>query len=265
MASRKKSPPSIRLVESAAAELRLVEARAFIHDRIARGPLWLVGPSRGSVDDLARSVARECGATIGLHRFSVTQLAARLAAASLADARLAPATYLGSEAVAARAVFETQRAGSLDYFGPVAATPGFPRALARTLQELRMAHVAADDLAALPLGGTDLSALLQAFEQQFVQASATDRATLFAAATAAVPSGGGAQRTAAAAGRRVRIRGRLRIPPRPHPCLSGRAHHRAVRRCPGAPATRIDRRDRAGARSPPSPRRVPGTRPISSR
>ena len=57
MASRKKSPPSIRLVESAAAELRLVEARAFIHDRIARGPLWLVGPSRGSVDDLARSVA----------------------------------------------------------------------------------------------------------------------------------------------------------------------------------------------------------------
>ena len=192
MASRKKPPPSIRLVESAAAELRLVEARAFIHDRIARGPLWLVGPSRGSVDDLARSVARECGATIGLHRFSVTQLAARLAAASLADARLAPATYLGSEAVAARAVFETQRAGSLDYFGPVAATPGFPRALARTLQELRMAHVAADDLAALPLGGADLSALLQAFEQQFVQASATDRATLFAAATAAVQSGGGA-------------------------------------------------------------------------
>ena len=162
MASRKKSPPSIRLVESAAAELRLVEARAFIHDRIARGPLWLVGPSRGSVDDLARSVARECGATIGLHRFSVTQLAARLAAASLADARLAPATYLGSEAVAARAAFETQRAGSLDYFGPVAATPGFPRALARTLQELRLAHVAADDLAALPLGGPDLSALLRA-------------------------------------------------------------------------------------------------------
>ena len=111
MASRKKPPPSIRLVESAAAELRLVEARAFIHDRITRGPLWLVGPSRGSVDDLARSVARECGATIGLHRFSVTQLAARLAAASLADARLAPATYLGSEAVAARAVFETAACG----------------------------------------------------------------------------------------------------------------------------------------------------------
>jgi ATP-dependent helicase/nuclease subunit B len=152
--------------------------------------LWLVGPSRGSVDDLARSVARECGATIGLHRFSVTQLAARLAAAVLADARLAPATYLGSEAVAARAVFEAQRAGSLDYFGPVASTPGFPRALARTLQELRLAHVAGDDLARLPLGGTDLSVLLHAFEQQFTEASATDRATLFAAATGVLRSGG---------------------------------------------------------------------------
>jgi ATP-dependent helicase/nuclease subunit B len=190
VASRAKSPPSIRLVESAAAELRLGEARAFIRDRISGGALWLVGPSRGSVDDLARSVARECGATIGLHRFSVTQLAARLAAAALADARLAPATYLGSEAVAARAVFDAQLAGSLDYFGPVASTPGFPRALARTLQELRLAHVTGADLARLPLGGPDLSVLLTAFEQQFIEASATDRATLFAAATSILRSGG---------------------------------------------------------------------------
>ena len=132
-----------------------VEARAFIRDRVTGGALWLVGPSRGSVDDLARSVARECGATIGLHRFSVTQLAARLAAAVLADARLAPATYLGSEAVAARAVFDARRGGSLEYFGPVASTPGFPRALARTLQELRLAHVCRPRIwPRLPLGGT---------------------------------------------------------------------------------------------------------------
>ena len=248
MASRKKSPPSIRLVESAAAELRLVEARAFIHDRIARGPLWLVGPSRGSVDDLARSVARECGATIGLHRFSVTQLAARLAAASLADARLAPATYLGSEAVAARAVFETQRAGSLDYFGPVAATPGFPRALARTLQELRMAHVAATISppfrSAVPTcrhSCKPSSSNSCRRPPPIARRSSRRRPLPFNPAAA--------QRTAGAAGRRVRIRGRLRFPPRPDPCISGRAHHRAVRRCPGASATRIDRRDRAGARS----------------
>ncbi len=183
MASRKIPPPSIRLVESAATELRCAEARAFVRTHLQRGALWLVGASRGAVDDLARSVARECGATIGLHRFSVTQLAARLAAPVLADARLAPATYLGSEAVAARATFEAQRDGSLNYFGPVASTPGFPRALARTLQELRLAHVPASALSLLPLGGSDLSALLERFEQEFAAASATDRATLFSAAT----------------------------------------------------------------------------------
>ena len=183
MASRKTPPPKIRLVESAATELRCAEARAFVRARVQRGELWLVGASRGAVDDLARSVSRECGATIGLHRFSLTQLAARLAAPVLADERLAPATYLGSEAVAARATFEAQRDGALEYFGPVASTPGFPRALARTLQELRLAHVPATALSRLPLGGPDLSILLQRFEQQFAAASATDRATLFSAAT----------------------------------------------------------------------------------
>ena len=173
----------IRVVESASTELRLAEARAFVRERVGRGDLLLVGASRGAVDDLARSVATECGATIGLHRFSLTQLAARLAAPILATDRRAPATYLGSEAVAARATFETEREGALDYFGPVASTPGFPRALARTLQELRLAHVPASALAALPLGGRDLSVLLDRFEREFVSASATDRAALFAAAT----------------------------------------------------------------------------------
>ena len=186
MASRKLpsgiSSASIRVVESAAAELRLAEARAFVRSRVQQGEVLLVGASRGAVDDLARSVAMECGATIGLHRFSTTQLAARLAAPVLAAERLAPATYLASEAVAARAVFEAQREGTLDYFGPVATTPGFPRALARTLQELRLARVPAAAIGALPLGGADLSALMERVEEQFVAASATDRAALFSAA-----------------------------------------------------------------------------------
>ncbi len=173
----------VRVIESASTELRLAEARAFVRSRIAGGAVLLVGASRGAVDDLARSVAVECGATIGLHRFSLTQLAARLAAPILASDRRAPATYLGSEAVAARAAFEARREDALNYFGPVAGTPGFPRALARTLQELRLAQVPASALSKLPLGGRDLSVLLERFEREFTAASATDRATLFGAAT----------------------------------------------------------------------------------
>jgi len=45
------------------------------------------------VDDLARSIAAAAGATIGLHRFSLTQLAARLAAPILAVLEANPATF----------------------------------------------------------------------------------------------------------------------------------------------------------------------------
>jgi ATP-dependent helicase/nuclease subunit B len=175
-----------RLIESSSAQLRLQEARAFVETHAARGDVWLIGASRGAVDDLARSIAAAAGATIGLHRFSLTQLAARLAAPILAAQGLAPVTYLGSEAVAARAAFEAQRDAALQYFAPVAKTPGFPRALARTLQELRLAEVRADRLGALPLGGADLAVLLERFDEQFAGASAIDRATLFDAATRAL-------------------------------------------------------------------------------
>jgi len=180
-------PPShavhVRLIESSASEMRLAEARTFVRDRAEHADVLLVAGSRGAADDLARSIARESGATIGLHRSSLTQLAARLAAPALAADGRSPATALGSEAIAARAAFEAHKTHSLGYFEPVARTPGFPRALARTLQELRLADVRAARLATLPLGGRDLSVLLEKFEEQFVAASSSDRATLFQRAT----------------------------------------------------------------------------------
>jgi ATP-dependent helicase/nuclease subunit B len=178
----------LRVIESAANELRLVEARAFVRAELRTSNLLLVGASRGAADDLARSIAVESGATVGLHRFSLTQLAARLAAPILAIDRRSPSTELGAEAVAARATFESVRHHELTYFGPVAGTPGFPRALARTLRELRLAQVAPADLSRLPLGGGDLSVLLERFDREFASASATDRAALFSSATAVVLS-----------------------------------------------------------------------------
>src|SRR3954470_16916586 len=178
-----------RLIESSSAQKRLEAARAFVEARAKHGDVVIVGASRGAADDLARRIAAESGATLGIHRFSVTQLAARLAAPILASQELGPVTYLGSEAVAARATFDAERDAALAYFAPVARTPGFPRALARTLQELRLAHVEASSLRDLPLGGGDLAALLERFDQQFAEASATDRAALFDAATQAVLSG----------------------------------------------------------------------------
>ena len=99
---------------------------------------------------------------------------------ALAAEGVASSTWLGTEAVAARVAFDARRQQSLAYFDPVSNTPGFPRALARTLQELRLAGVEGRQLTRLPLAGPDLADLLDRVESSFVAASSADRAMLFA-------------------------------------------------------------------------------------
>jgi CRISPR/Cas system-associated exonuclease Cas4 (RecB family) len=176
---------SLRIVESSEAALRLETAQAWLLAHAERGAV-IVGASRGAADDLARTVAKARGGALGLHRFSFTQLAAHLAAPVLSTRGAVPVTRVGTEAVAARATFEARHHHELSYFEPVASTPGFPRALARTLNELALARVSPETLRGLPLGGADLAALLERFDAQFAAASATDRATLFETAAEAV-------------------------------------------------------------------------------
>ena len=136
-AAEARQEKSFRIIEAASAAARLEAATSFLRQCPADQPITIVGATRGAADDLARRIAVERGATIGLARFSLTQLAARTAVVALAAEGKTASTGLGAEAVAARAVFAAMRDGSLRYFTPVAGLPGFPRALARTLQELR--------------------------------------------------------------------------------------------------------------------------------
>src|SRR5262249_48766232 len=63
---------------------------------------------------------------------------------------------------------------------------GSRRPLGRTLQDPRPAGVAPSSVRDLPLGGPDLAALLNGFDEQFAAARAIDRAALFDAATRAL-------------------------------------------------------------------------------
>ena len=179
---------TIAAVRSGSAAVRLREARRFLDQFGPGAEVLLLGGSRGSVDDLARAVSLERGATFGLHRLSFTQLAARLAVMELAARERAPTTALGHEAVATRAAFEARSDNALEYFSPVSQTPGFPRALARTLLDLRLAAVASGDLARLPRSGSDLAALLDRVDTLLSDAGASDRASLFETATQALGS-----------------------------------------------------------------------------
>jgi CRISPR/Cas system-associated exonuclease Cas4 (RecB family) len=107
----------------------------------------------------------------------------------MASARRAPATQAGAEAVAARVVFDALTAGDLDYFTPVASLPGFPKALARTVHELRLAGIGAATLGGSDAATGDIGRLLARVEAELDRVSVDDRAALFGLATAAVGDG----------------------------------------------------------------------------
>ena len=183
----------IRVLESSSGEERLTAAREFVRSFPPATETLLLGASRDAIDDFARQVSADAGGTFGLYRFTITQLAARLAAPEFARLGLAPATSLGSEAVTVRATFEAHQAGRLRHFAPVARFPGFARTLARTLRELRLARVDADAVASLGEPGRDLAALLRAFEGELTRTSLADRFMVFREATRALqrgPAGG---------------------------------------------------------------------------
>src|ERR1043166_5281151 len=167
-----------RIVEAASAAARFASAAAFVTQFPADHPITFVGATRGAADYVARAIAAERGATLGMSRLSLTQLAARTAVVALAEQGRTPSTALGAEAVAARAVFMAIRDGSLRYFGPVAGLPGFPRALARTLQELRLAGLDTTEVRAAAPARAALADLLTRFDAAFADVAAADRADL---------------------------------------------------------------------------------------
>jgi len=180
----------IRIVTSTSAAFRLAAARRFLDTLSPTAEVVIVGATRGAADDLARAIARDRGATFGLTRFSLTELAARAAASTRASSRRrTPGTQAGAEAVAARAIFDAVGAGELEYFNPVAAMPGFPKALARTLHELRLAGVDVDRLAAADAAAADIGRLLGRVEAQLDRAAVDDRAALFRLAASGCRSG----------------------------------------------------------------------------
>jgi RecB family exonuclease len=173
------SVASFPLIQSASARTRLDAAAAFLREQPALRTVTIVAATRAAADDLARRVALERLATFGVTRLSLTQLAARSALVHLASEQRTPSTWLGAEAVATRAAFAAVRDSALRYFEPVADTPGFPRALARTLEELRLTGIDGSAVARVPLSGGDLSDLINRFEQAFESAGTVDRADLF--------------------------------------------------------------------------------------
>src|ERR1700683_3250859 len=130
-------PASREIIISERASERITAARAWLESQPVASEVLVIASVKEAADDLVRAFALSRGAMLGVHRLTLNRLVGLLAAETLADAGLAPADGLAAEAVAARAVFRLAPSGALTHFAPVLNLPGFSRALARTLLELR--------------------------------------------------------------------------------------------------------------------------------
>ncbi len=141
----------------------LLRAAAFLADQPQQSEILVIAPTRAAANELAaRAFPSGCQ---GVHALTLTQLAAHLAAQPMGRLALAPISRLGIEALAARIIHAAATANQLPYFAPVAQTPGFARALARTITELRLQN-------ATPPG--DLAHLLHLYEAELAQRSIAD-------------------------------------------------------------------------------------------
>ena len=110
------------------------------------GGALIIGASLDAANELARGVAQISGSTFGWHRFTLPQLAAVLAAPTAAARGVVPVGRLGVEAIVSRTVQALSSGGALGRYARIANAPGFSRAIAGMLTELRLAALTPDVL-----------------------------------------------------------------------------------------------------------------------
>ncbi len=134
-------------------------------------------------------MAHRVGRAAGVHRLTLVQLAADLARPKMSGQGLAPLSFLGQEALAARVAHAAAAESELQYFAPVSSLPGFARVLARTLGELRLTGVEPAQLASSGAPGADLARLLVRYETELEERSLADRARVLELATQVADEG----------------------------------------------------------------------------
>src|SRR6201984_497678 len=159
------------VVTSAVNHRRIGRARGWLESRLVAEEVLIIGASLDAANELARKVAEEKGAAFGWHRVTLPQLAAALAAPLLAERKLVPISRLGAEAIVARVVHRLKAEARLGRYQPVGDTPGFARAIAAVIAELRLGSLTSGTISKV---APDLMRLMEAYEAGLAEADLTD-------------------------------------------------------------------------------------------
>ena len=179
---------SVHAVISSTGHHRIHIAQRWLENRAAAEEVLIVGATLDAANELARKVAKNKAAAFGWHRLTLPQLAFAVAAPILAARGLTPLSRIGVGALVARLVHRMNTEGRLSGYQSVAATPGFPRAVAGVITELRLARIPRDKIGA---SAPDLEPLTDAYDAELKEAGLTDWPGVLALASEAASAVGG--------------------------------------------------------------------------
>ena len=132
----------------------------------AKGAVLVVAATRDAADEVALAACG--GALVGVRRAGFRELVLELSGDEMNRRGLVPVRRAVREALAARVASAALRDSKLTYYGPVAAFPGFPRALADTFEELRLNRAEPEQ--------PDLALMLRAYEDELEARGFADHA-----------------------------------------------------------------------------------------
>jgi ATP-dependent helicase/nuclease subunit B len=173
------------VVVAVASRSRTERARAWLEGRATAEEVLVIGGSIEAANEQARSLARKRGSAFGWHRLTMAQLVATMALPQLTERGLASISQVGTVATVARVVHRLKSDRRAGRFEPIAGTPGFPRAIAAVVTELRLARLSPDDVASF---APDVAVLLAAYEAELAEMGLTDWAGMLALAVEGVPA-----------------------------------------------------------------------------
>ena len=178
-----------RFVKSPRAEVRIAAARRFLEGLGKRRPFLVVAPSRHAADRLVHETAEAEGAgggLLGAYRFGLLVLAQRLARPELAARGLKPLTPAARLAAVVRVIHRARRRGELGRFREASEGPGLAVRLASTFDELRLAELGGERVAAVE---ESLGVLYADYLASLAEIGLADRAETFAAAVRGIEGG----------------------------------------------------------------------------
>ncbi len=150
---------------------RIARARAWLAARSPAEELLIIGASLDAANELAPGVVQTSGSAFGWHRFTLAQLAATLSAPKMAARGIVSVDRLGVQAIVCRVVHTLSSSGGLGRYASISQTPGFSRAIASVLTELRLARLAPEALGKV---APDMLFLLRAYEAELAEGKLTD-------------------------------------------------------------------------------------------